>query len=427
MLNELSLTAAVARIAAGDITSERLVRDCLDRIEARDRDLKAWAHIDPELALEQAQARDAATEPLGPLHGVPVGVKDIIMTSDMPTGMGSPIYDGYRPPYDAACVALIRQAGGVILGKTATVEFAGMAPPPNCNPHDMTRTPGGSSSGSGSAVADFQVPVAFGTQTAGSIHRPASYCGVIGWKPTFGTFSTHGVWPAAQSLDTLGMLARSVEDCELVSAVLLGSAPLPDRPRPVPKRIAMCRTHLWDSVLPESDAALEDVAGRLSEAGTDIVPLELPDPFAALTEARDVISSFERARATAFEYHNHRDLLSTPLRRTVEKGFSWDHGRYLDARRQAGDCRAVLDGLFDGFDAIISPCVAGEAPVGLESTGDHAFIGFWNLLHVPSFSLPTHKGPNNMPVGIQLIGRHGHDSALHDVARSVMNLYQGVR
>jgi Asp-tRNA(Asn)/Glu-tRNA(Gln) amidotransferase A subunit family amidase len=420
MLNELSFAEAAAAIERGDITSEQLVRDCLDRIEARDGDIKAWAYIDPELALAQARACDAAGERKGPLHGVPFGVKDIIATHDMPTGMGSRIYEGHRPGYDAACVALLRAAGAVILGKTVTVEFAGMAPPPTANPHNLACTPGGSSSGSGAAVADFMVPAAFGTQTAGSIHRPAAHCGVIGYKPTFDTFSIHGVWPAAQSLDTLGLLTRSMDDVELLSAALVGRPVRLERPPGSAPRIAICKTHLWDIVKPETVEAMVIARDTLAASGAQVSELVLPESFDELVAARDIISSYERARATAHEWFNHRDLLSLQLQRGVAKGFGWKYEDYSHAMKIGADRRRDLDVLFNDFDAIIAPCTAGEAPPDRNSTGDHTHIGLWNLLHVPSYALPTHKGPNGMPVAIQIMGRHGADDALFDVAKWVL-------
>ncbi len=268
-LSKLTATEIVRATTAGEITCEAVTRACLERIAAREGVIHAWASIDPELALAQARALDRGTE-RGPLHGVPVGVKDIIDTFDQPTEMGSPIYRGHRPAADAACVALVRAAGAVILGKTVTCEFAGMQPGITTNPHDTERTPGGSSSGSGAAVADRMVPVAFGTQTGGSVLRPAAYCGVFGFKPTFGAFNRRGVFPAAESLDTLGLIARSLDDIELVSDVLElrpSSKPAPLNRAP---RIGLCRTPLWATAQPETAAAVEDAAAKLGKAGADI-------------------------------------------------------------------------------------------------------------------------------------------------------------
>src|SRR6266446_6525739 len=239
-LNELSATDIARRIAAGEITAEAVVRDCLERIEGREPIIHAWVNFDPDLALRQARELDRGPN-RGALHGVPIGVKDIIDTADLPTEMGSPIYRGHRAFCDAACVALVRGAGAVILGKTVTAEFAGMAPGPTTNPHDPTRTPGGSSSGSGAAVADFMVPAAFGTQTGGSVLRPASYCGVVGFKPTFNLFNRSGIKFAAETLDTIGLIARTIDDIELITAVLVGKKPA-QRVLDSPPRLGLCRT-----------------------------------------------------------------------------------------------------------------------------------------------------------------------------------------
>src|SRR6202158_3304374 len=245
-LNELSATEIASKIAAGETTCEAVARDCLERIAARDDVVKAWVNFDPELALAQARAFDR--EPRrGPLHGVPIGVKDVIDTFDMPTEFGSPIYRGNRPAVDAASVALLRRAGAVILGKTATCEFAGMAPSETTNPHNPAHTPGGSSSGSAGAVDDHMVPAAVGTQTGGSVLRPASFCGVFGFKPTYNTFNKSGVKPAAESIDTIGWLARSIDDIELLTGVLRMQAPQPLRNLSTAPRIGVCRTEIWDA------------------------------------------------------------------------------------------------------------------------------------------------------------------------------------
>ena len=231
--NTLSASELARAIARGETTSEAAVLQCLARVDERERDVRAWAYIDREVALDQARERDrAATK--GPLHGVPIGVKDVLDTADMPTQMGSSIYAGYRPPADATCVSLLRQAGAVILGKTATCEFAGVTPATTRNPLNLDHTPGGSSSGSAAAVADFMVPAAFGTQTGGSVLRPAAFCGVFGFKPTFGRYSRTGVKFAAESFDTIGTMARTVEDLELLDDVLVGRAGARTRATEVP-------------------------------------------------------------------------------------------------------------------------------------------------------------------------------------------------
>src|SRR5947209_12437874 len=268
-LHMLSAGEIVRAIAAGEATCEAVARDCLERIDARESAVHAWASLDPELALRRARELDRGP-PQGPLHGVPVGVKDIIDTADLPTEMGSPIYRGHRPATDAACVALLRAAGAVILGKTVTCEFAGMTPGPTANPHNLAHTPGGSSSGSGAAVADFMVPAALGTQTGGSVLRPACYCGVFGFKPTFGAFNRRGVYPAAESLDTIGLIARSLDDIELIGAVLELRTPSAPRQLDDAPRIGLCHTPLWKSAQQETVAASDEDVKKLTQSSAQI-------------------------------------------------------------------------------------------------------------------------------------------------------------
>src|SRR6185295_15942708 len=332
-LNKLTASEIVRAARAGEITCEAVLRDCLARIDAREGQVHAWASHDPELALRAAKKLDQARE-RGPLHGVPLGVKDIIDTGDQPTEMGSPIYQGHRPPNDAACVALTRGAGAVMLGKTVTCEFAGMTPGITTNPHNSAHTPGGSSSGSGAAVADHMVPVAFGTQTGGSVLRPASYCGVFGYKPTFGAFNRRGVYPAAESLDTLGLIARSLDDIELVGSVLelrKSAAPITlDRP----PRIGLCRPPLWNTAQPETVAAVEDAAARLGRAGAEVREIDLPAQFSGLRNAaRETVNNYERAAAMAHEWNAHRELISERLGKRIAIGRAMSHEEYLAALR----------------------------------------------------------------------------------------------
>ena len=419
-LNAISATEAARRIADGTTTSEAVVNACLDRISAREDTVKAWAHLDPELALTQAQERDRS-EGTGPLHGVPIGIKDIIDTFDMPTGMGSPIYEGNRTLNDAACVALVRAAGAVILGKTVTAEFAGLTPGRTANPHDPARTPGGSSSGSAAAVGDDMVPLAFGTQTGGSVLRPSSYCGIFGYKPSFGTFNLAGVLPAAQSLDTLGIHARHLDDIALLSSVLTGRAYSPVAAPERPPKIGLCRTFFWDAAEAATIDAIDGAAAGLAAAGADIRDVAMPDPFPALGPARETINSFERARVMAFEWNNHRDQISEQLQRTIERGQETPFDDYVAALNAAENCRASAEMLFEGVDVLLAPCVDGEAPEGLGDTGSPRFQGFWTLMHVPTITVPTHRGPTGMPVGIQLVGRHRQDDRLLSVARWVVD------
>ena len=393
-----------------------MVAACLARIAEREPAVRAWAFIDPDLALAQARARDAAARPAGPLHGVPIGIKDIFDTADMPTGMGSPIYDGHRPAADAAAVAILRQAGAVILGKTVTAEFAGTHPGPTANPHDAARTPGGSSQGSAAGVADFMVPAALGTQTGGSVLRPSSYCGIFGFKPSFGTVNRAGIKFAAEGLDTIGMHARSLDDIALLADVLTGRAPGGLAPPATPPRIGLCRTPLWHLARPETEAAIDAAAEAARAAGAAVAPVALPEPFAALADARRAINDYERARAMAHEWRVERDRLSPALQETVASGLALPHAAYRAARARTRDCRNMLDWLFDDWDALLAPAVNGEAPVGLDYAGDPAFQALWTMLHVPAITLPTHRGPNGMPVGIQLVARRGEDDRLLSVA-----------
>jgi amidase len=416
-LNALGATQIASKIAAGETTCEAVTRDCIERIAAREPTVKAWVNFNPELALAQAHALDR--EPRrGPLHGVPIGVKDVIDTFDMPTEMGSPIYRGYRPTADAACVALLRRAGAVILGKTATCELAGMAPSATTNPHNAAHTPGGSSSGSAAAVADFMVPAALGTQTGGSVLRPSSFCGVFGFKPTYNTFNKAGLKPAAESIDTIGWIARSIEDIALLTAVLRMDEPQPLRGMSAAPRIGLCRTELWDTAQPETKRAVENAAAALSKAGAVVRVIDLPAAFAGLPAlARGTINHFERAACMAFEWDNHRAALSPQMRRYIESGLQTSRADYVAAWRRVEQCRALLPDVFDGIDVLLAPCVAGEAPKGLASTGDPSMQAMWTALHTPTMTLPTHRGPNNLPVGIQLIAQRYEDDCLLACAR----------
>jgi Asp-tRNA(Asn)/Glu-tRNA(Gln) amidotransferase A subunit family amidase len=416
-LNELTVTEIVAKIAAGEMTCEAVTRDCIERIIAREPVVKAWVKFNPELALAQAHALDS--EPRrGALHGVPIGIKDVIDTFDMPTEMGSPIYRGHRPTADAACVALLRRAGAVILGKTATCELAGMAPAATTNPHNPAHTPGGSSSGSAAAVADVMVPAALGTQTGGSVLRPSSFCGVFGYKPTYNTFNKAGLKPAAESIDTIGWIARSIEDIALLTAVLSMDEPQPLRSMSAAPRIGLCRTELWDAAQPETKNAVENAAAALSKAGAVVRDIDLPGEFTGLPAlARGTINHFERAACMAFEWDNHRGALSPQMRRYIENGLKTSRVDYVAAWRRVEQCRTLLLKVFDGIDVLLTPCVPGEAPKGLASTGDPSMQAMWTALHTPTMTLPTHRGPNNLPVGIQLVAQRYDDDRLFACAR----------
>ncbi|HXX83615.1 MAG TPA: amidase [Casimicrobiaceae bacterium] len=413
--NRLSASELARAIARRETTSEGAVLACLARIEERDHEVRAWAYVDRELALEQARACDRS-KPRGCMHGVPIGVKDVLDTADMPTQMGSPIYAGHRPRADATCVSLLRQAGAVILGKTVTCEFAGMTAAQTRNPLDFEHTPGGSYSGSAAAVADFMVPAAFGTQTGGSVLRPAAFCGVFGFKPTFGRYSRTGLKFAAESFDTIGTIARTVEDIELIDDVLVGRRAA-SREAFAPPAVGVCKTHLWSTAWPETVAAIERVAKSFASAGVCVTEVTLPSAFADLTPARARINAYERAHATAYEWHRHRDAISERMRATIADGFATPPDQYWAAQAVVAQCREILAQAMTHVDVLLTPCVPGEAPRGLDHTGEPRFQELWTALYVPSISIPAGRGPCGLPTAVQLVGKAGHDEKVLAVAR----------
>jgi Asp-tRNA(Asn)/Glu-tRNA(Gln) amidotransferase A subunit family amidase len=413
-LYELTATEAATAIANGTITSEALVTACLERITAREERLGAWEYLDAEQALAQARRCDRSPA-RGPLHGVPVGIKDLIDTCDMPTAYGSPIYAGYQPAWDAACVALLRAAGAVILGKTVTTEFAMFTPGKTANPHNLAHTPGGSSSGSAAAVADSMVPLALGSQTAGSIIRPASFCGVVGYKPTHGQFAVAGIKALSQTLDTLGGMARSVADCVLLRAALVGGAArLPALQRP--PRIGLSRTPQWPHATAATRDALDIAGQRLATAGAEVAELALPAAFESLAAAQETIQIFEGARCCAYELTRHREQLSQKLLELLAPAEGITYAAYAEAMALANTCRRRLDSIFTDYDVLLVPSAPGEAPSGLEATGNPIFNRIWTLLHTPAVNLPGLQGPNGLPVGVQVIGPIGMDDRLLAIA-----------
>ena len=402
---------AARAIRAGRLTAEALVAACLERIGARDGVLAAWAHVAAEAAL--AQARALYRQPArGPLHGVPVGIKDIFDTADLPTEHNSPIYRGNRPRADAAAVALLRRAGCVILGKTATTEFANRHPPATRNPRNPAHSPGGSSSGSAAAVADRMVPLALGTQTAGSVIRPAAFCGVIGLKPSFGSINRSGVKPVAESLDTVGLFANTVEDAA-VALHLLSDRPMPDFAAKIAApRIGFARTSRWKEADASTHAALESAASQLAAAGAAVTDATLPPAAQALFEEQGRIMNFEAARALAWEQSHHRESISAALLERLDDGWAVSREQYDNARRTARDARRQFSDLMRGFDLLLTPSARGEAPAGLASTGDSLFNRVWTLLGVPCITLPWGSGPQELPLGIQLVSAIEQDTAL---------------
>ncbi len=418
--NEMGAVEALAAMAAGRLTAEALTRACLERIGARESAVRAFAHLDPERALAEARLRDCAGKAgaNGPLSGLPFGVKDIIDTHDMPTSYGSPIHAGHRPTADAACVALARDAGAVMLGKTVTTEFALRHSGPTTNPYDHAHTPGGSSSGSAAAVADFMVPVAFGTQTGGSIVRPASYCGVIGYKPSFNTINPTGVKPLAGSFDTVGLFARCVDDCALVVGVLAGddrgSAPL-EAVRPA--RVGLWRTPAWPHAEAATVQAVETAAQQLGRNGATVDEIELPAEFERFLDAQSDVLRFEAARVFAFERTRHAGMLSPSSRDELLAGAAIPRHRYLEAQALLARCRLLFATAIAPFDTLLTASAPGEAPAGLDNTGEAMFNRWGSGLLVPCLNLPAFRGPSGLPVGIQLMGAIGDDDRLLRVAK----------
>jgi len=408
-LNKLSATEAAARIAAGKLKSEALVAACLERIGQREKDVRAWAFIDPELALAQARARDREPSRTR-LHGIPVGVKDVLDTADLPTEYGSPIYRGNRTSCDAACVAQVRELGGVILGKTVTTEFATRHPNKTRNPHNLKHTPGGSSQGSAAAVADGMVPIAFGTQTTSSIIRPAAYCGVVGYKPSFGRVNRAGVKALSDSLDTVGTLTRTVPDAALLVEELSG-APVTafDAVPQMKPRIGFCRTPYWRQADRPTQEALEQAVPRLERAGANVAEVDLDGEFARLVEVQVTISTYEMFRALAYERTRFPGLISEHLMGRLLGGGRVTRAEYEEAQAIAQRCRARLDDVFREYDALLAPSAPGEAPEGLASTGDPVFGSSWTVLHGPAVTVPAFHGPRGLPLGAQIIGPLGMD------------------
>jgi Asp-tRNA(Asn)/Glu-tRNA(Gln) amidotransferase A subunit family amidase len=431
-LADLTAADAARRIAVGEIRSIDLVGACLERIDEIDENIQAWTYLNRDHALDQARRADEARQTgasVGPLHGIPIGVKDIFDTADMPTEDGSVLHAGRQPNDDCTAVALLRQAGAVIMGKTVTTEFATYAPGKTRNPHDPERTPGGSSSGSAAAVATGMVPLAIGTQTNGSVIRPAAFCGTFGYKPSHGLISRHGVLQLSRNLDHVGVFARSVEDAALIGQELMAYDPGdPDtRPRarpalvdtasdapPVAPRLAFVRSPVWGQA---DDDAKEAFAELVEHLGDGVEEVGLPEAFGQAHEWHRIIMAVDVARNLAREYQDGRDRLSDTLRGIIENGQKCLAVDYCVAVESARALPHMLNEFFEDFDAILTPATTGQAPVGLESTGSPMFCTIWTLCGMPAVSVPVLRGENGMPIGVQLVGPKGDDARLLRTAR----------
>ena len=410
--HHLTAVEMVERIGAGRLTAEAVMRSCLERIKEREPVVRAWTHVDAHAAL--LQARGARRDTL--LRGIPFGIKDIFDTANMPTGYGSPIYTGCRPSFTASAATLPRAAGGVLLGKTVTTEFANRHPGPTANPHNPGFSPGGSSSGSAAAVADFMVPLAIGTQTGGSVIRPAAYCGVTALKPSYNMFAPAGMHSNTETLDTIGIMARSVADIALFRAAMMAIPyDKPVMPERAP-RLALCRTPHWDSAKPDGKAVLEEAAARLAAAGAEVVEAELPNACGNVSDIQNRHSYFEAPRNHAPERYRHEHQLSAALRHgRIDGGKKLTLEEFRAAWRDADKMRAAASEWAGGFDAILTLPAPGQAPKTLASTGDAIFNGLWTLLHMPCLTMPAGEGPDGLPVGIQLVGKRYGDARLLDV------------
>jgi Asp-tRNA(Asn)/Glu-tRNA(Gln) amidotransferase A subunit family amidase len=414
--NRLAVTTLVRLIKNGDLTAEAVVESCLARISEREPVVRAWSHLAGEGALAQARERDRSAKKTL-LSGVPFGLKDIFDSVDMPTTYGSPIYVGCRPANDASAASLPRAAGGILLGKTVSTEFANVHPGPTTNPHDPGFSPGGSSSGSAAAVADFMVPLAIGTQTGGSVIRPAAYCGVVGFKPSFGLFPPAGMRINTEALDTVGIMARSVGDIALFRAAMMAIPYEPLAMLETAPRLGLCRGPHWDEAQPEGRAILEAAADRLASSGAVIKETELPRECADGDERQTTIGSFEGLRNHMPELYRHEALLSPRLRETkIARGRQLSRKAFHDAYCGAEKARAAARKWAGGFDAILTLPAPGQAPRSLASTGSAVFNALWTQLWMPCVTLPAGHGPDGLPVGVQLVGCRHDDTRLLEVA-----------
>lgn len=421
----LSAVAIHDAVCAGTLRVQDVARAALTRIERREPQLHAWESFNAEIVIEQAQALDARRargESLGALAGVPVGLKDLFDTVRWPTCYGSSLYAGHRPAQDAAAVRHIAHADALLMGKCVTTEFGYFKPGPTTNPHHAGHTPGGSSSGSAAAVAAGMVPLAFGTQTAGSLIRPASYCGVYALKPTHGFFSLEGVKGLSHSLDTIGWLARDADDLELMRCALthVPYTPLPHIGRP---RLLSTRTHEWSLIEPSGAHAWERIHAQLGRAGLTPAPYEVPAALAGLFAAQKTIMAYEAVRTLANEHRHSREALSAPLQQLLDGGLGVSDDDYRRALALRDRGMLTLSQDMADCDALIVPAAPGEAPAGLAATGDPAFSRVWTLLGLPCVNVPAVTGPNGLPIGLQLVGHAGRERELLAVAKALGHVF----
>lgn len=401
----LSALDMARRIEAGELMPRDAVELCAEAIAAREKDVGAFVALDLDAARRAANAPGLAALPL---HGVPVAFKDIFATADLPTQYGSPIYAGYRPPADATAVTLTRRAGGVVIGKTVTTQFASLVPSVTCNPHNLAHTPGGSSAGSAAAVAAGFVPIAFGTQTAGSVIRPAAFCGVAGFKPSYRLIPMVGVKDVSWHLDTAGLFGAGVADVAFAAAAVLDRDLRVDRAAPAAPRIALARTHLWQEASAAMQKAVEGAGNIAAADDAKVTALTLPPILEDAYEAQYTIQDYENVRALAFEYDRHRDRIDPLLRDHLTAALAITADQYDAARRTASRGRQALADAMADFDVILTPSVPGAAPAGLGATGNPMFNRLWTLMGAPCVNVPGLR-ENELPLGVQIVGRFGRD------------------
>jgi len=417
---ELTATEGLRAIEAGSLTAEAWVTGCLERITDRDDAVLAWEYLDRDSAMVRAREIDKAGN-AGLAAGAPFGVKDIIDTADMPTGYGTKIHCGHQPGRDAACVAITRSAGAVLLGKTVSTEFGHKTPGKTLNPFNPAHTPGGSSSGSAAAVGDKMIPFAYGTQTTGSVIRPAAFCGTIGYKPTYGDINNIGVMGNTPSIDTLGMMVRAVEDLALLRSVLLEQKPVALAPPEISDlAIGVYRSPFWDQAEPYMQSHMEGAATKLAALGAKVSDVELLGIDAAFEDLHGTISGFEFCRTVAWERFNRFDQISPAMREgRMKDGMGTTYEEYRNCTRRLERLRMETDDFLEGFDILITPTAPGEPPEGLQATGNAIFNSTWTALGTPAVTLPLFEGPTGLPVGLQLIAGRFKDRRLFDIAEAV--------
>ncbi|HET6756135.1 MAG TPA: amidase [Burkholderiales bacterium] len=410
----LSLVDVARAMAEGRFNSEQLTRSCLSRLAQLEDKLHAWAWLDSERATTIARGAHAKVS-RGPLNGIPIAVKDIFPVRGLPCEFGSALYAGYVPDQSAKVIKKIEDASAYVIGKTVTAEFAFLHPGKTRNPWNLGHTPGGSSSGSAAAVAAGFVPAAIGTQTNGSTIRPAAFCGIVGYKPSFELIPLAGVQPFSSTLDTAGVFTRSVADAALFAScltekngVLSADLEVPTRP----PRLAAVRSPVWHLAHPEQQQRFAADIRRLREAGTEVVEAELSDVFTDAHSTQRTIMFYEGAQTFRPLREKHRSGLSETLNRALDEGEEISEPRYRAALTLRAWLKKELDDFLQRFDAIITPPAAGEAPEGLQATGDPAFCTIWTLCGVPALTIPTGLGKRGLPLGLQIVGRFSRDDAL---------------